>query len=127
MREEIERWFLQAKEELDTAKISFDSAKWFAAAFWCQQSVEKALKALFLLRKKESAVTTHSLIFLGKEVGVPAEFYEFLRDLTKEYYFSRYPDAGEEVPFKSYNENEVENYLKQSEKLIRWAEQQLKK
>lgn len=127
MRPEIERWFLQAVEELDTAKVCFNGRKWFAAAFWCQQAAEKALKALYLFKKKESPGTTHSLTFLGRELGVPTEFWNLLRELTKEYYISRYPDATEDVPYKIYTENDAKQYLTLSERLIKWVEQQLKK
>ncbi len=127
MRPEVERWFLQSKEELETAKISFDNKKWFAAAFWCQQSVEKALKALFLVKKKESPGTTHSLTYLGRELAVPSEFQSLLRDLTTEYYLSRYPDATEDVPYKNYSTENVQQYLSLSEKLLKWVELQLKK
>ena len=47
MRPDVERWLLQGKEELDTAKVDFKGGKWFAAAFWTQQAVEKVLKAQF--------------------------------------------------------------------------------
>lgn len=127
MRPEAERWFLQSKEELETAKISFNNEKWFAAAFWCQQSVEKALKALFLVKKKESPGTTHSLTYLGRELAVPSEYQNLLKDLTTEYYLSRYPDATEDIPYKNYTKEEVQKYLSLAEKMVKWAEQQLKK
>src|SRR3989344_3411614 len=59
--------------------------KWFAVAFWCQQAAEKALKAAFIEKKKESPGTTHSLTFLGRELNIPTELWNSLRDLTKEY------------------------------------------
>ena len=61
MRPEVERWFLQSKEELSAAKISFNAGKWFAVAFWCQQAAEKALKALFILKKKR--ISWHNAFF----------------------------------------------------------------
>ncbi len=127
MRPEAERWFLQAKEELEVAKVDFQAEKWFASAFWCQQSIEKSLKALFIVKKKESAGTTHSLTFLGRELEVPKEFNTFLKELNQEYYISRYPDATDDIPYKAYNSNQIEEYIEKSEKLILWVEQQLKK
>jgi len=127
MRPEIERWFIQSKEELDVAKISFDAKKWFAVAFWCQQSVEKSLKAFYMFKKRESAGTTHSLTFLGRELNLPKVYLPFLRELTKEYYLSRYPDASEDIPSDLYNREDAEDYLKKSKKLIKWVESQLKK
>lgn len=127
MRPEIERWFLQAKEELDTAKAAFSAGKWFAAAFWCQQALEKVLKALYLYEKKDSPGPTHSLTYLGRELHVPIGYYNFLRDLTKEYYLSRYPDASEDVPYRTYHKEEVEAYIQKSEEFFKWAELKLKK
>lgn len=127
MREEIKRWFLQSKEELETAKISFEAKKWFAVAFWCQQAVEKSLKALYMFQKKESPGTTHSLTFLSRMLKIPQEYASFLAELTKEYYFSRYPDASEDIPYLIYNKEEVEKYLKSTESLLKWVESQLQK
>ena len=58
---------------------------------------------------------------------MPREYYNLLRDLTKEYYLSRYPDASEDVPFKAYVKEDAENYLDQCEKLLQWVKSQLKK
>jgi len=127
MRPEAERWFLQSAEELETAKVSFTGSKWFAVSFWCQQAAEKALKALFIVKKKESPGATHSLTFLGRELNIPKEYWNLLRDLTKEYYLSRYPDASEDVPFKMYTKEDAERCLHQCEKLIQWVKLQLKK
>jgi len=126
MRPEVERWLLQSAEELDTAKVSFQGKKWFAAAFWCQQATEKALKALFIVKKKDTAGTTHSLTFLGRELAVPEEFWNFLRDLTKEYYLSRYPDASEDVPYKTYTEKEAQEYIHTCERILKWVKLQIK-
>jgi len=75
--------------------------KWFAAAFWSQQAAEKMLKALYLSEKKTSPGPTHSLTMLGRELHIPNDYYGLLRELTKEYYLSRYPDASEDVPYKN--------------------------
>ena len=127
MRQDIERWYLQSKEEYETAKISLNAKKYFAAAFWAQQSVEKALKALFMHQKKESAGVTHSLTFLARQTGLSKEFYEICRDLTKEYYMSRYPDATEDVPYRTYTKETVEKQVADIEKILKWVEQQLHK
>ncbi|MBI2111947.1 HEPN domain-containing protein [Candidatus Woesearchaeota archaeon] len=126
MRIEIKRWLEQGLEELDTAEKTIETGKWFAVAFWCQQAVEKVLKAYYLFKKKESPGTTHSLTFLGRELLLPKEHWNFLRDLTKEYYLSRYPDATEDVPYKLYHEKEAREYFKKSKDLILWVKSQLK-
>ncbi len=126
MREEITNWIKQAKEEYDTAIISYKAKKWFATAFWCQQSVEKMLKALFLLKIKKPTGPTHSLTYLGRELKIPNKFWDILRNLTKEYYMSRYPDATGDVPFMAYNEEDAKYFLNKSKELIKWVESQIK-
>ena len=49
MRPEAQRWLEQSEEEFSTAKVCFSGKKWFAAASWCQQSVEKVLKAYYIV------------------------------------------------------------------------------
>ncbi|MBM3308991.1 MAG: HEPN domain-containing protein [Candidatus Altiarchaeales archaeon] len=127
MRPEIERWLLQAREELDTARVSLNAGKWFASAFWSQQAAEKALKALYILEKKKSPGPTHSLTYLGRELNVPREYYGLLRDLTKEYYMSRYPDASEDVPYKMYTQEDAQSYIETCEKLLKWSESKIRR
>ena len=125
MRDEILRWIDQADEELSVAKISFDNKKYFAAAFWCQQSLEKFLKALYMFKNKKSPGTTHSLTYLGRETGVSAKYNVFLRNLSSEYFFSRYPDAIEDVPYKTYSEDEINDYLKNTKEIIKWIKSEM--
>lgn len=125
MRREIGWWWAQAEEDLDTARYNFAGAKYYAAAFFCQQAVEKALKALYMEQKREHPGSTHSLIHLARECGVPQEFHRFLKELTPEYVISRYPSAVAEVPARLYEKEFVEDYLQKSEEVLRWIEARL--
>jgi HEPN domain-containing protein len=126
MRPEITRWLEQSEEEFDTAKISAKAKKWFAVAFWCQQSVEKSLKAFYIYKKKEATGTTHSLTYLARESKIPIRFNTFLRDLTKEYYMSRYPDASEDTPYKIYTKEDATYYITKAEEILTWIQSQIK-
>ncbi|MEM2918090.1 MAG: HEPN domain-containing protein [Candidatus Altiarchaeota archaeon] len=46
MTNEVETWLKQAVEDLETANILYKNKKYKAAAFYCQQAVEKAFKAV---------------------------------------------------------------------------------
>ena len=127
MRKEIENRIKQGKEEFSTAEVNFKSSKYFSAAFWCQQSIEKLLKALYILKKRKSPESTHSLSYLGREVGAPKEFWKFLKDLSAQYYISRYPDATEDVPYLTYTKEEVQNYLSKTKEFMTWLDSQIKK
>lgn len=48
MKEEVKRWLKKAKQDLDSAKYNYEGKKYDVSAFLCQQSSEKALKALLL-------------------------------------------------------------------------------
>ncbi|MBI5392341.1 HEPN domain-containing protein [Candidatus Woesearchaeota archaeon] len=63
MRKEIQNWFDQSKDDFDGANYNFNGGKYYIAAFLCQQSVEKALKALFLYEKNGASVDLPSRIY----------------------------------------------------------------
>ena len=70
MRKEVEHWWLQAVKDLDSAQKNLDIEEYHLTAFLCHQSVEKALKAVYMHKLKQSPGATHSLIFLGRETGI---------------------------------------------------------
>lgn len=127
MRTEIKNWWEQANHDLGTAKILLENKRFDAASFYCQQSLEKALKAYSLLKKRESPGHIHSLIKLAKFTELPEKFHKFLRRLSPEYYLSRYPDASEDIPYTLYAKEEVVEYIKQAEEVIKWISTRMKK
>ena len=120
MRKEIENWWKQAEHDLKSAEYNFEGNILDLAAFCCQQSVEKALKAYILFTKKESPGPIHSLIRLGKIAEVPKEYLAFLRQLTPEYYLSRYPDAVEDVPYELYEKDDISVFINKTRELLQW-------
>ncbi|MFQ6062724.1 MAG: HEPN domain-containing protein [Methanosarcinales archaeon] len=102
-----------------------DSAE--KTAFLCQQSVEKALKALYIHRLKESPGATHSLIFLGRKVSIPEEYFNTLRRLSPDFVITRYPNAAHAIPYELYDEKIANERLELSKKVIEWVKKELKK
>ncbi|HLD10635.1 MAG TPA: HEPN domain-containing protein [Candidatus Nanoarchaeia archaeon] len=127
MRKEIENWWKQAKYDLETAKILLKTERYDAASFYCQQTIEKALKAYILETKKESPGPIHSLIKLANEAKIPEKFHKFLKNLSPDYYLARYPDASEELPYLIYKKTEVEENIKMAQEVIKWLETRMKK
>ncbi len=125
LRNETKNWWMQAERDLKSAKNALKSKDYYLVAFLCQQAVEKSLKALILHGKREFSLS-HSLIYLGKSVGIPDAFHSFLRDLTPQYTITRYPNATGEVPFELYDEEIASHFLKKSEEVLQWIEKQLK-
>jgi len=124
VRDEIRAWWEQAREDLKTAEVTLAGKRYYACVFFCQQAVEKALKA-FLLKKTRNPqapeMFSHSLICLGKTCRVPEALHSFLRDLTAEYVNTRYPSAGQEPPEELYDAAIASRTLKHAKELFGWT------
>lgn len=125
MRREIVHWWEQAKEDLETARYNANGGRLYAAAFFCHQAAEKALKALAIAQTREPPPATHSLAVLGRTVGAPAHLSRFLKELTTEYVVSRYPNATDEIPARLYDRETIEEYLARTEEVLRWVQTEL--
>lgn len=127
MRKEVENWWMQAKKDLEAAEKNLKIGEYYLVAFLCQQAVEKALKALYIQKKRQSPGQTHSLTKLARDCGVQKKYTTFLRHLTSEYFLSRYPDATEDVPYMMYEEEDVKNYINQSKEVLDWVASRIEK
>ncbi|RPH94453.1 HEPN domain-containing protein [candidate division KSB1 bacterium] len=98
MRPEIQRWIEQAEYELSVAQIMLETKKHSACVFHCQQAIEMALKAVFMLQHGTEPPRTHSLVSLGEQTNTQQKFDTLFRELTPAYTDARYPDATIESP-----------------------------
>jgi HEPN domain-containing protein len=121
MREEVLNWWKQAKKDLRAAKNSLRSGDYEWASFQAHQAVEKALKSLFL-RKRRTLPLTHDLITIGKKLGMGKELMKSLKHLNPEYVVSRYPNAANAVPYELYDEERAKENVRHAEKVIKWIE-----
>jgi len=126
MREEISNWIKQAEADLEKAIILHDNKKYDGAVFFSQQSAEKALKSLSLLKLKEIS-KGHSIIYLSQKLKVPDEMLSGIRDLNPEYLTFRYPDMALGVPAESYDEKISQRHIKVSKDVIEWVKKQMQK
>lgn len=118
---------MQGKKDLEAAEKNLKIGEYYLVAFLCQQAVEKALKALYIHKKRQSPGQTHSLTKLARDCGVHKKYTTFLRHLTSEYFLSRYPDATEDVPYMMYEEEDVRNYLNKSKEILDWVASKIEK
>jgi HEPN domain-containing protein len=127
MREEIRRWMQQAESDLEVAGVLIAADRHGATAYHCQQAVEKALKALFMVVRNADAPRTHSLVFLGHETGALERFGDLLRELTPAYTDTRYPDASVETPDEIYGGNRAHRLYDQTTEFFTWIRSELEK
>lgn len=114
--------------DLRTAENSFNSGDYYACAFWAQQAVEKALKALLMSRGVTAR--THDLVELGymirDEAGLDvAQIMDYLRELTMHYTTTRYPDVANGLPYEIYTEHKARDLLNMAKRVVEWVRQSL--
>jgi HEPN domain-containing protein len=120
MRREVERLLKQADRDLVNARKNLTIDAHEVAAFLAQQAVEKYLKGVWVVTRKEPAPHTHALTELGDGLAVPADLRRHLADLTLDYTVSRYPDAANAIPYELYDESTARTKVQNAEAVITW-------
>jgi HEPN domain-containing protein len=99
--EEARRWFAQAEEDFHAARACLGAQPQVvgAAAFHCQQAIEKTLKGL-LIASRQKAGKTHNLMeLLDSAAGAFASLvdeFDWIRPVNAWYVAARYPDVEQE-------------------------------
>ncbi|MBI5553779.1 MAG: HEPN domain-containing protein [Candidatus Diapherotrites archaeon] len=123
MRKEVFDWLNAAEDDLQTAQTLFSQEIHYACAFYCQQSAEKALKAVYILKQRKST-PVHNLVAIARELGVPEEILSACRKLNPHYIQTRYPDAANAIPKDAYDEEIAEELLENAREVFEWSEKQ---
>ncbi len=118
MKEEVKKWMEQANADLNAAQKNLEIKIYYVSVQCSHQATEKALKALFIEKHNQMPEKTHDLIKLGKKVNIPEEYYEALYELNPKWLPSKYPDASDITPVKSYDESSAKLHLKKSRKIL---------
>ena len=93
--------------------------------FYCQQAIEKLLKAMWIERLGSTPPRTHSLRALARDLQVPLtrDQAALLHNLTYEYTPSRYPDVG--IMDIVYDLKDTAKYLAETQEFYQWLRPQL--
>ena len=89
------------------------------ATFFCQQAVEKALKAL-LIKKTGKFPKIHDLTKLARSNNAPKTIVVLCAKINLAYTTSRYPDSP-----KKYTKKECKLVLKYCQKVLEWIKKNL--
>ena len=123
MEKDSEAWLKQAERDLEVAQKNFGIREWYAAAFFCQQAAEKALKAMYV-EKFSGLVKAHDLVFLGRKLKAPEKFLEGFAYLNRVYVESRYPgELG--TPAEKFTAEDAERCIEIAKEAVAWAKKTL--
>ena len=123
MKEEI-NWLMQSKIDFNTAKNSFNSKDYYASAFWCQQSIEKAIKAL-LIKEKKRLIKIHDLVILSRMGNLPEELLKKVKLLSGIYVESRYGIINNDIPANKFKEKDVLEFINITSEVLKWVEKKI--
>ncbi len=132
VREEVELWIEAAKEDLYDAELAISNKRWFRAAFYSQQAVEKAFKALYMLLVREPPPYTHRVTVLysslrEKGFKLPSDLEEKIAVLNKYYTITRYPDAANGLPSESVDREEAIRALEIARRVVGVVEDEVRR
>ena len=121
-KEEGMRWLLQARQDLDDAKYSFQGKRFNLACFLSQQAAEKAVKA-FIYAQGEEIVLGHSVAHLLKHaLRYDPDLKEILGagGLDKYYIPTRYPNGlPGGLPFEAFDEADASKAIGMAERVVK--------
>lgn len=126
MREESKLWFEQAQDDIKYAQSNLDQGAFYVCAFLAQQGAEKALKALYIEKKRDLPAKTHNLVTLGKALDVSLQMLSTLREINPAFVTTRYPDAANGRPSEVFDEKIASNHLARALEVLEWVADRIK-
>lgn len=119
-------WMFQAEYDLHAAEKNYEARLYPYAIFMCHLSIEKALKAIFVLKLKKEPPKIHDLLTLVKFVNLdaPEEISAFIRNFSAISVRARYPEDLK-LSLKEYDKKKTQIVLDDTKKVLKWLEKQL--
>jgi len=119
-REEALDWWREAGNNLRQARRNLEIEEWSVSAFLSNQAAEKALKALYIVKRGRLPPRGHDLVKLGRLLDAD-DVINDLKILSPHYVVSRYPDAANGVPSEVYTLEVAGRCLKAAEVILEWV------
>jgi len=120
-------WKAEAQEALRVADHLLEKEDFSYALFFGHLAVEKMLKAVYIVRKKEHAPTTHNLVRLARAAGLSLDESKVqeLVAITAFNIEARYPDLKRSFRKKCTAEF-TQTQMDLVKEVFRWARRQLR-
>ena len=130
MNESVKYWIGVAKNDLDVARTMLTGKHYLYVGFMCQQSIEKALKAVIARDCAEGEIPPkiHDLSKLAKKGNIYTLMSEEQKDLLDELFpmniEARYPEYKEQIA-KELSADTCKNLIARTEEMLCWIKEQL--
>ncbi|OQA09370.1 MAG: HEPN domain protein [Firmicutes bacterium ADurb.Bin373] len=122
-------WIEIADEDHEVAGHLFNNKKYLHCLFFCQQAIEKAVKAVYYDKYNKTPPRKHDLVALAKNAGIFSEMDEIRKDLfvlLSQYYIeSRYAEDRKELA-KNCTRAVSEDIIKKTSEVLKWLKSKLK-
>lgn len=129
MLENAQKWIDISDEDLSMAEISFGHSRYLHMTFFCQQSIEKALKGLYFEKKQQTPPRKHDLLALSASCDLLDEMSlkqkTFLATVSEYYIESRYPEDRANLA-KTCTKEFSEQMLDETKEVLAWVKNRLK-
>lgn len=95
----VKYWFDLAQYDLKSAEAMLEGRRYLYVGFMCHQTIEKALKGLYVQEHTKVPPPIHNLIKLSKELSIqfPYDTKVFLEELNPLNIQARYPDIKKRI------------------------------
>lgn len=129
MKPNTQNWIEIADDDFDVAEHLFEKTKYMHCLFFCQQAIEKVLKAVYFEKYNKTPPRKHDLIALSKSAGIFPELDDTGKELfvlLSQYYIeSRYAEDRKELA-KNCTRAIAEDILKKTGEINKWLKTSLK-
>ncbi len=122
-------WLDIAEDDLETAEYCYHGKRYLWSLFMCQQSIEKAIKAVFFEKTGKVPPRKHDLISLAGVADVLRDCDENTQDLFRHlslfYIETRYPDKRIDLEAECTGEF-AKDMLDRSKEAVEWLKNMLR-
>lgn len=130
MDTKVTYWIELSEYDLKTASVMLDGKRFLYVGFMAHQSIEKILKACYVMKYDETPPFSHRLSLLAKKASVyeslseeQKSFMDLIEPLNVE---ARYP-SNRDLLMKSLTEERCQDILEKAAELQLWIRQKLLK
>jgi HEPN domain-containing protein len=126
IKEQVSYWETGSTYDLETAQALFERDRYPYCLYFCHLALEKLLKALWVLQRKEHPPRMHNLVFLAEKASAELDgtVLDFLAELNEFNLEARYPDLKRTLYLKA-DQKYTLYYLDKTREILNWLSRRL--